>query len=430
MKILYFDCFAGAAGDMILGALLDAGLPFDELKGALGSLAVEGWDVSVDRVIKTGVTATKFRVHEHVRSGAGSGPAYAREASSGEVAPERPFGQEGGEPGAAHQHQHHHLKHIFAAIERSALSDTGKRRAIGMFRRLGEAEAAIHGTTLEKVHLHEVGALDSIIDIVGAVFALEWFNADRIVVSPMNVGGGMVKSAHGVFPVPAPATLALLKNAPVYSSGIQAELLTPTGALILTEYASEFGPVPPMTIDRVGYGAGDRELKETPNVVRVIVGEAEGPKPQAPSPKPHAVVVLECEIDDMNPQIFGALMDTLYAAGALEVFYSAVQMKKNRPGTLMTIVAGPEQRETMTEIVFRESTTIGVRYQELVRECLDREMVTVTTPIGPVRFKVARRHGRVLNAQPEFDDLAKLSHERGIPIKDVQALAHKAWLEK
>ena len=407
MKILYFDCFAGAAGDMILGALLDAGLPFDELKQALGSLAVEGWDISVDRVLKTGLTAVKFRVHEHSHAHAG------------------------GEP----QHAHHHLKHIFAAIERSALSANGKARAIQMFRRLGEAEAAIHGTTLEKVHLHEVGALDSIIDIVGAVFAIEWFKADRIVVSPINVGGGMVKSAHGVFPVPAPATLALLKNAPVYSSGIQAELLTPTGALILTEYASAFGPVPAMTVDRVGYGAGDRELKETPNVVRVLVGEAATDVRSATAlavaePPTMKVAVLECEIDDMNPQIFGALMEKLYGAGALEVFYSAVQMKKNRPGTLMTIVAKPEQRETMMEMVFRESTTIGVRYQELLRECLDREMVAVATPLGPVRFKVARRNGRVFNAQPEFDDLAKLSQERGIPIKDVQALAQKAWLDR
>ena len=427
MKILYFDCFAGAAGDMILGALLDAGLPFDELKRALGSLAVDGWDVSVDRVVKTGVTAAKFRVHEHAKVSAGSGS-----------------------PGGPAPHQHHHLKHIFAAIERSALSERGKAKAIAMFRRLGEAEAAIHGTTLEKVHLHEVGALDSIIDIVGAVFALEWFNADKIVVSPINVGGGMVRSAHGVFPVPAPATVALLKNAPVYSSGIQVELLTPTGALILTEYASGFGPVPPMTIDRVGYGAGDRELEETPNVVRVLVGEAidkpKGLSPQDIALEAHAipvesrgdepsrssmkVVVLECEIDDMNPQIFGVLMDKLYAAGALEVFYAAVQMKKNRPGTLMTVVTRPEHRETLLEIVFRESTTIGVRYQELSRECLDREMVTVTTPLGAVRFKVARRAGHIVNAQPEFDDLAKLSQERGIPIKDVQALAHKAWLDR
>jgi uncharacterized protein (TIGR00299 family) protein len=399
--VLYFDCFAGAAGDMILGSLLDAGLPFDELKRALGSLAVEGWEVSVDRVVKTGITATKFRVHEHAHAHAGDGP----------------------------HHAHHHLKHIFAAIERSALSDAGKARATRMFRRLGEVEASIHGTTMEKVHLHEVGALDSIIDIVGAVFALEWFAADKVVVSPINVGGGMVTSAHGVFPVPAPATVALLKGAPVYSSGIQSELLTPTGALILTEYATEFGPVPLMTIDRVGYGAGDRELKETPNVVRVLIGE--GHQAIRPSGhQAHSVVVLECEIDDMNPQIFGALMEKLYAAGALEVFYAAVQMKKNRPGTLMTIVARPEQRDTMTEIVFRESTTIGVRCQELSRECLDREMVTVATPLGPVRVKVARRGGRVFNAQPEFDDLAKLSQERGIPIKDVQALAQKAWLEQ
>ena len=404
MTILYFDCFAGAAGDMILGALVDAGVPFDELKRGLGSLAVDGWDVSADRVVKTGVTATKFRVYEHAHAGHHH-------------------------HGDHHHHHHHSLDEIFSAITRSALSEAGKARAIGMFRRLGEVESAIHGIPLDRIHLHEVGALDSIIDIVGAVFALEWFKADRIVVSPMNLGGGMVKSAHGMFPVPAPATVALLQDAPVYSSGIQAELLTPTGALILTEYATEFGPVPPMKIDRVGYGAGDREFKETPNVVRVLMGEGH----QAIRSSGHqaqSVVVLECEIDDMNPQIFGALMDKLYAAGALEVFYAAVQMKKNRPGTLMTVVARPEHRETLTEIVFRESTTIGVRYQELSRECLDREIETVATPLGPVRFKVARRGGRVFNAQPEFDDLAKLSQERGIPIKDVQALAHKAWLDR
>jgi pyridinium-3,5-bisthiocarboxylic acid mononucleotide nickel chelatase len=413
LKVLYFDCFAGAAGDMILGALLDAGLPFEELTRALGSLAVEGWDVSVDRVIKTGISATKFRVHEHSHAQTGTGN---REPGTG-----------------AHHHRdrgHHSLDQIFAAIGRSSLSASGKTRAIGMFKRLGEAESAIHGIPIDKIHLHEVGALDSIIDIVGAVFAIEWFKADRIVVSPINVGSGMVRTEHGVFPVPAPATVSLLKNAPVYSSGIQSELLTPTGALILSEFATAFGPIPPMTIDKVGYGAGDRELKETPNVLRVLVGEAEASKTQAPGPKTMKVVVLECEIDDMNPQIFGVLMEKLYTAGALEVFYSAVQMKKNRPGTLMTIVAKPEQREAMTDLVFRESTTIGIRHQELSRECLDREMVTVTTSLGPVRFKVARRDGRVLNAQPEFEDLAKLSAERGIPIKDAQALAHKAWLER
>jgi uncharacterized protein (TIGR00299 family) protein len=415
VKILYFDCFAGAAGDMILGALLDAGLPFDALKGALGSLAVDGIDISVDRVIKTGITATKFKVHEHAHH----------------------HGHDHG-----HHHHHHSLRDIESAIGRSSLSEGGKGRAIAMFRRLGEAESQIHGIPLDRIHLHEVGAIDSIIDIVGAVFALEWFAADRIVVSPLNVGGGMVTSAHGVFPVPAPATVKLLGPAPVYSSGIQSELLTPTGALILTEYASSFGPMPAMRVDRVGYGAGDREFKETPNVVRVLVGEGDGAKPQAPSPnrapsaaaalgwKPHDVVTLECEIDDMNPQIFGVLMDKLYAAGALEVFYAPVQMKKNRPGTLMTVVARPDQREALTDLIFRESTTIGVRYQEVRRECLDREMVTVATPLGPVRFKVAHRQGRVLNAQPEFEDLAKLAADRGIAIKDVQAIALKAWLDK
>ena len=414
MRVLYFDCFAGAAGDMIVGALLDAGLPLESLQHALGSLAVEGWDVSIERVIKTGISATKFRVHEHAHSHSAAGPHH--------------------DHAAGHHHHddapHRSLREIEAAIGRSALTAAGQARAIKMFRRLGEAESAIHGIPIEQIHLHEVGALDSIIDIVGAVFAIEWFSADRIVVSPINVGSGMVRTEHGVFPVPAPATVSLIKNAPVYSTGIQSELLTPTGALILTEFATEYGPIPPMTIDRVGYGAGDRELKETPNVVRVLIGEAEGAKPQAASPKSHRVCVLECEIDDMNPQIFGVLMEQLYAAGALEVFYSAVQMKKNRPGTLMTIVATPEHRDVMTEIVFRESTTIGIRHQELSRECLAREMVTVTTTLGAVRFKVARRDGRVVNAQPEFEDLAKLSAERGIPIKDVQALAHKAWLER
>ncbi|MEO7133947.1 MAG: nickel pincer cofactor biosynthesis protein LarC [Vicinamibacterales bacterium] len=411
MKVLYFDCFAGAAGDMILGALLDAGLPFDELKRAFGSLAVDGWEVSVDRVLKTGITASKFSVHETAH-------AHASHV----------HGVHEVHPANDHDHGHRSLNEIVQAIDRSSLSERGKAKAIKMFRRMGEVEAAIHGMPIDRVHLHEIGAIDSIIDIVGAVFALEWFKADRIVVSPINVGGGMVTSAHGVFPVPAPATLALLEDAPVYSSGIQKELLTPTGALILTEYADEFGPIPPMKIERVGYGAGDRELKETPNVVRVLVGEATD-KPRGLS-KSMQVSVLECEIDDMNPQIYGVLMDKLYKAGALEVFYVAVQMKKNRPGTLLTVIAKPEQRDAMSEIVFRESTTIGVRHQQLSRECLDRQMVTVETTLGPVRFKVASRDGRVLNAQPEFEDLAKLSEQRGIPIKDLQALAHKAWLER
>ncbi|MCC7242744.1 MAG: nickel pincer cofactor biosynthesis protein LarC [Acidobacteria bacterium] len=395
MTTLYFDCFAGAAGDMILGALIDAGVPFDEVQRALGSLAVDGFSVSAERVMKAGVSSLKFRVHET--------PAPGAEEASG--------------------HRHYHLKHIYAAIDRSALSAAGRARATRMFQRLAEAEAAIHGSTMEKVHLHEVGAVDSIIDIVGTVFAMEHLAAGQVVVSPVNVGGGMVKTAHGVFPVPAPATVRLLGDAPSYSSGVQMETLTPTGALILTEYATSYGPMPAMRVSRVGYGAGDRELPETPNVVRVFVGEADR------GAAAMRVAVLACEIDDMNPQIFGAVMDRLYAAGALEVFYQPVQMKKNRPGTLMTIVCAPERRDALAALVFRETTTIGIRHQEMARLCLDREMVPVETAYGVVRFKIARLDGAVLNAQPEFDDLAQLAADRDVPIKMVQAAAQKAWLD-
>ncbi|MGQ0735681.1 MAG: nickel pincer cofactor biosynthesis protein LarC [Acidobacteriota bacterium] len=402
MKLIYFDCFAGAAGDMILGALLDAGLPLDELKRALGSLGVDGWDVSADRVTRCGVSATKFRVHEHA-------PAMA-----GGAAPD----------GAPAAHRHYHLGTIKKRIDQSALSVAGKARAHALFDRLASVESRIHGTPVERVHLHEVGALDSIIDIVGAVFALEWFGADRVVVSPINVGGGMVKTAHGMYPVPAPATAALLESAPVYGSGVQAELLTPTGALLLTDYATSFGPMPAMRLERVGYGAGDRELPETPNVLRVLVGRSADEAGLA------RVVVVECDIDDMNPQIFGALMETLHEAGALDVYYVPAQMKKNRPGTLMTIVAHPADRERLVDLVFRETTTIGVRWTEMLRECLERETVVVPTPLGDVRFKIARRDGEILNAQAEFEDLVRLAAEGGRSIKEVQSVALKAWLER
>ena len=409
---LYFDCFAGAAGDMVLGALIDAGVPFDALERALGSLAVDGVSISADRVLKTGVSSIKFRVSEERReSAAGS------RGSDAAPAPMHP----------APVHRHYHLKHILASIERAALPASAKARAAKMFQRLAEAEAAVHHTTMEKVHLHEVGAIDSIIDIVGTAFAMDYLAPARVVVSPVNVGGGMVRTAHGVFPVPAPATVRLLGNVPTFSSGDQLELLTPTGALILSEYADAFGPMPAMRVARVGYGAGDRELPETPNVVRVFLGESDIEASAGPVMR---VAVLTCEIDDMNPQIFGAVMERLYATGALEVFYQPVQMKKNRPGTLMTIVCAPDRRDRLADLVFRETTTIGIRYQEMSRLCLDREIETVETAYGVVRFKVARKDGAVLNAQPEFEDLARLADEHGVPIKMVQAAAQKAWVER
>jgi uncharacterized protein (TIGR00299 family) protein len=427
--VLYFDCFSGIAGDMVLGALIDAGLPIEDLRRSLGSLAIDGYAVSADRVLRAGVSATKFRVHEqHL---AASEPKHAVAS-----VPEHPAAHvhDHGHPhdhshhhDHEHDHQHHHahphrsLPQIFTLIDRSALSDKGRDRAKQLFQRLADAEAAIHQMPVEQVHLHEVGALDSIIDIVGAVYALEWAGVDRIVCSPLNVGGGMVNSAHGRFPVPAPATVRLLGDAPVYSGPVQKELVTPTGALIATSYAAAFGPIPAMTIERVGYGAGDRDTPGTPNVLRVLIGRAAGPAPG------DRVVVIECEIDDMNPQLFGAAMERLYAAGALEVFYVPVQMKKNRPGTLLTVVTPPERRQTIADVVFAETTTIGLRYYEVERECLEREIVSVSTPLGPIRFKLASRNGRVINAVPEYEDCLALARANNLPVKDVQAIAAQAY---
>jgi uncharacterized protein (TIGR00299 family) protein len=436
VSMLYFDCFSGISGDMVLGALLDAGLPLDELKHALGSLAVAGYEIGAERVLRAGVSATKFVVREH--------PARALSTQHEHSAPGTSTPHQS--PGLQHDHHHHDHHHdhdhghhpqqdhahthvhphrslpeIFTLIDGSALSAPGRERAKALFRRLAEAEAAIHQMPIEQVHLHEVGALDSIIDIVGVVFGLEWFGADTIVCSPLNVGGGMVNSAHGVFPVPAPATVALLGDAPIYGGTVQQELVTPTGALIVSAYAASFGPIPPMSIERAGYGAGDRDFPSTPNVLRVLVGRA------TDTAQTDRVTVIECEIDDMNPQIFGVVMDRLYAAGALEVFYVSVQMKKNRPGTLLTVVAPPGLRPAIADIVFRETTTIGLRHYEVARECLRREMVTVDTVVGPVRFKVAWRNGRVINASPEFEDCVRLAAAGGRSVKDVQALAVEAY---
>jgi uncharacterized protein (TIGR00299 family) protein len=390
--MLYLDCFSGASGDMILGALLDLGLPVDALKGALGTLAVDYADVTAERVSRAGVSSMKFRLLDRPKDAA--------------------------EPPG---HPHYHLKGIVNKIRRSALKPESQERAVHLFERLAEAESAIHDTPMEKVHLHEVGALDSVIDIVGAVYGFDWFGIDDIVSSPLNVGGGMVHCAHGDFPVPAPATARLLAGVPVYGHGTS-ELVTPTGALLVTGYARSFGPLPAMRIGSIGYGAGDRDPKGTPNVLRMIRGERADPSAELDD----RVVKIECEIDDMNPQLFGPLMDGLLAAGALDVFYTPVQMKKSRPGTLITVIAPTDRRHTLTDLLFKESTTIGVRYEEMSRTCLDRATETVTTPYGDVRFKIARRNGQELNASPEFDDCARLAAEHGVSVKAVQAAAVRA----
>ena len=408
-KVLYFDCFSGASGDMILGALIDAGLPLDELRAAVGSLALDGVTLEAERVDRAGVGATKFRVR-----GADEGHGHHDHHDHHDQADRH----------AHHEHGHRGLSAICALVDRSALSGPAKERARRLFRRLAETEAAIHQQPVEAIHLHEVGAVDSIIDIAGAVFGLEWVGADHVVSSPLNVGSGTVRCAHGVLPVPAPATTRLVAGVPVYSSGVEAELLTPTGALLVTDYAERYGPLPALRVRQVGYGAGDRDLAGTPNVVRVVIGD------DGAAGNLQRVVVIESEIDDMNPQIFGVLMDRLHAAGALDVFYAPIQMKKNRPGTLVSIVALPADREALAGLLFRETTTIGVRFQEMDRERLERERVTVETPLGPVRFKLAARNGDLVNASPEFDDCLRLAERHDLSVKAVQALATKAYLDR
>lgn len=391
-RVLYLDCYSGASGDMLIGALLDAGLPFELLRGALGSLALDDeCTVSVEPVSRSGIGASKFVVTE---TGADTGG-----------------------------HKHRHLSGIRKLVDRSALSTSAKERANRLFLRLAETEAAIHQMPVEKVHLHEVGALDSIVDIVGGVFGLEWFGAERVVASPLNVGSGTVVCEHGTLPVPAPATAALIAGVPVYAAGPPGEKLTPTGALLVTEFADEYGVLPPMRIEHIGYGAGSRDPKDYPNVLRVLVGESEE------AGATDRVTVVECEIDDMNPQLFGVLMDRLYEAGAVDVFYTAVQMKKNRPGTHVTVLAPPARRQAVADALFRDSTTIGLRYRDVDRDTLPRELVTVTTPFGDVRCKVARHGAGVANVAPEFDDCVRLSDEHGVPVKDVQAAAMQAYQE-
>jgi uncharacterized protein (TIGR00299 family) protein len=384
-RLVYFDCASGASGDMLLGAVVDLGLPLETLRGELAKLPLEGYRIESSRVTRSGLAATKLDV----------------------------IAQSGEQP-------HRHLRHVVAILDGSSLSPAVKQRASALFRRLAEAEAAVHGTTPEQVHFHEVGAIDSIVDIVGGVIALDWLGASRFAASALNVGTGTVTMSHGTFPVPAPATLSLVAGVPVYGAG-DGELLTPTGALLVTAYASSYGPLPPLHIEKVGHGAGGRDTKGRPNVLRLIVGQEGGP------PESDRVLVLETELDDAVPQLLGPLLERLLGAGALDAFFTPVQMKKGRPGVLVTVVAPPSAREALEELLFRETTTLGVRSQEWERTALERETATVETAYGPIRVKIGRRRGTIYNAWPEFDDCQRAAGEQGVPIKEVLAAALAAW---
>jgi uncharacterized protein (TIGR00299 family) protein len=391
-RVVYFDCHAGLAGDMLLGALVDLGLPLDTLRDAVATLHLGGYRIDARTVKRGGLAATKIDVlvesedHRHAR-----------------------------------HHHGRHLSEIVDLIARSRLEPAVKEKSTALFRRMAEVEAAAHGVGIEEVHFHEVGAVDAIVDVVGGVFGLAWLGAARFVASPVNVGGGSVDTQHGALPVPAPATLRLLEGAPVFGSG-DCELTTPTGALLLTGHAAEFGPLPVMSIEKAGYGAGERETKGRPNVFRLVVGSESTPEEGA-----ERVLLLETEIDDMLPQIFGPLIEKLLAAGALDAYFTPIQMKKGRPGLLLTVLAAPMNRGEIERIMFTETTTLGVRRQECVRTTLAREIVSVDTRYGSIRVKVARYAGRFVGAQPEFDDCALRAREHGLPLKEVWSEALAAY---
>lgn len=385
MTLAYLDCFSGVSGDMFLGALVANGLDAAVLEAEVRKL---GMDVRLRR--------------ERVQRGM---------LLADQIVVEAPP-----------QHHHRHYTDIVARIEAAPLSPRTRQRAQAVFERLGRAEAKIHGVPLERVHFHEVGALDSIADIVGVCAGIELLGIEDLRCSPLNVGGGTVRCDHGVLPVPAPATAELLQGIPVYSSGIQAELVTPTGAALVSVLASGFGPLPPMTIATSGYGAGSNDLGEFPNVLRLFIGEsirAPGVSQQAAQETLEPLLMVEANLDDMNPQLGAFFAERAFAAGALDVFFAPVQMKKNRPGVLLSVLCRPEQRDAVMDLFFAETTTLGVRCHEVLRRSLARELVAVQTPYGEVRIKVSRSNGRIVNFAPEYEDCRRLAAAAAVPLKTI-----------
>ena len=435
MRIAYLDCFSGMSGDMFLGALIDAGVSPKLLEEMAAALDV-GARLEISKVNRSGITATKVDVFVHGEK---------------ELPREQFWAQQ--KAGHAHTHNHEHedardhanshsapgpartpalhshgrsLTEIKRIIQDSKISAQAKKTAIRIFEALGAAEAKIHNVDIESVHFHEVGAVDAMVDIVGAAIGVEAPGVDEIVCSPLNVGGGTVKCAHGTFPVPAPATVELLQGAPVFSSGIQAELLTPTGAAIVKTLATRFGAFPEMKIENSGYGAGTRDFPGHANVVRLTVGEVASHL--AANANAETISVLEANLDDLNPQVFGYVLDRLLAEGALDVFSMPVQMKKNRPGTLLTILCKPEDAAKLTQIVFTETTTLGVRQRLEQRSTLARRWLPVATPWGEVRMKIASMNGTVTNYAPEYEDCRRIAVEKHVPLKTVMQEATLAYL--
>jgi len=388
MKLAYFDCFSGISGDMTLGALVDAGCSLELLRSGLQGLQIPGWTISSEKVWKNGMAATFVRV------------------------------------ATEDQTKHRSLSAILEIFEKSQLSESVRKNAAAIFRKLGEAEASVHDVALEKIHFHEVGAVDAIVDIVGACIAFDALGIEKFACSPLNVGGGTAKMTHGVLPVPAPATAKLLQGKPTYSNGVQRELVTPTGAAIVSTLCDTFGPQPQMTVSAIGYGAGSIELEGQPNVVRIMIGEAAD---KVIAGFDEEISVIEANLDDMNPQIYGYFLEKALAAGALDVYTTPVQMKKNRPGTLLTLLCKPQDTNSLMSLVFAETTTFGARTYRAQRRTLPRESVNVHTQFGDVRIKLSRVNGRILHVAPEFDDCRKLAVEKNVPLQRVLSEAMRSY---
>jgi pyridinium-3,5-bisthiocarboxylic acid mononucleotide nickel chelatase len=450
MRIAYLDCFSGISGDMFLGALVDAGVPPELLEKTVAALDI-GARLEISRVNRSGITATKVDVYAHgekdlprevyweqKHSHAGdsrehehSHPHEHVELQEHNYVQSREEKQRASRP-RPHEHQHEQehgrgLTEIRETIRRAAISEGAKSRAIAIFEALGAAEAKIHNSDIEKIHFHEVGAVDAMVDIVCAAVGAEALGVDEIICSPLNVGGGTVKCAHGTLPVPAPATLELLAGAPVYSSGIQAELVTPTGAAIVKTLAKRFASFPPMKIERAGYGAGSRDFSGHANVVRLTIGE--GQAELAANTSQETITVLEANLDDLNPQVFGYVMDRLLEEGALDAFGVPVQMKKNRPGMVLSVLCKPEDASKLTQLLFTETTTLGVRRRDEQRQVLKRKWVTVATSWGEVRLKVASMNGTVTNYAPEYEDCRRIAESHHVPLKQVMQEAMQKYLQ-
>ena len=454
MRVAYLECFSGMSGDMFLGALVDAGVAPRLLEETVAALGI-GARLEVSRVVRSGISATKVDVyidgekdlpreqywerqttahneHEH-RHGHHEHDHHEGKHShqDAESRASRPLPHE---HSVSHEHPHSHahgrgLTEIREIISAAAISETARKTALAIFEALGRAEAKIHNASVESVHFHEVGSVDAMVDIVCAAVGAEALRVDEIVCSPLNVGGGTVKCAHGTIPVPAPATVELLGDAPVYSSGVLAELVTPTGAAIVKTLVSRFAAFPEMKIEKSGYGAGSRDFPGHPNVVRLTVGETAS-NAVAARTSSETITVLEANLDDLNPQVFGYVMDRLFEEGALDAFGMPVQMKKNRPGMLLTVLCKPEDAGKLTQLIFAETTTLGVRRRDEMRETLARRWEKVHTPWGEVRIKIASMNGTVTNYAPEYEDCRRIAAEHRVPLKRVMGEAVESYLSK